>query len=44
MKMRRSQVTLAVDGIDTILTLTDDDGDGVYNATFPGPRNEVPTA
>lgn len=40
-----ADVTLAVDGIDEVLTLTDDDGDGIYSATFhTGPRNDVPAA
>ena len=38
-----AEVTLAVEGIDEVLTLTDDDGDGIYSATFrTGPRNDVP--
>ncbi len=38
-----AEVALAVDGLDARLTLTDDDGDGTYSATFrTGPRNNVP--
>lgn len=40
-----AEVTLAVVGIDTVLSLTNDNGDGIYTATFrTGPRNAEPAA
>lgn len=40
-----AEVTLEVEGLDSVLTLTDEDGDGTYTATFStGPRNNEPAS